>query len=299
MKIGAMSIALARILDDGQEPTPERILRTAAEVGVAGVEFYETHWTAGPQALDQAASLRSLADSLGVEVFAIGSGARLGYADDRRADAVDTLRRQVQAAAAVGARTVTFPAIDSQPVAPGGDAALGGQPFARAAGPLVEQVRELAAFARALGVDLAVLNHCYFVCASWHQEWVVKLAGGGNVGACLDPGNYLYYDCEDPVAAARRLAGSVSHVRLGDFARRDDAEVTAEFERGEPLRLYQSAIFGEGAVDHAACLRLLRDGGYGGWLSLKSAGTSPRGAADALRRSLDNARSLVASLAGT
>ena len=46
----------------------------------------------------------------------------------------------------------------------------------------------------------------------------------------------------------------------------------------------------------AACLRLLRAGGYDGCLSIKSVGSSPDGPADAFRRSLDNIRGLVASL---
>ncbi|MFP6645123.1 MAG: hypothetical protein VCF24_16420 [Candidatus Latescibacterota bacterium] len=46
----------------------------------------------------------------------------------------------------------------------------------------------------------------------------------------------------------------------------------------------------------AACLRLLRAGGYDGCLSIKSVGSSPDGPAAAFRRSLDNIRGLVASL---
>ena len=88
-----------------------------------------------------------------MRLFAIGSAARLGYHDGRAVEALATLRRQVDVAAAVGARVVTFAAIDSQPLPPGGDPSGGGLPFAGAAGPLVGQMRELAEYAGERHVD--------------------------------------------------------------------------------------------------------------------------------------------------
>ena len=185
---------------------------------------------------------------------------------------METLKNQIRAAAAVGAGVVTFPAIDSQPVPEGRKKEHGGLPFAQAVGPLVEQVQALAEFARGFSVRLALLNHCFFVGASWHQEWVVKLADRPEVGSCLDPGNYLYYECEDPVAATRRLAGTVCNVRLGDWVRRDERDVVENFRSEGRLGIWAPAVFGAGAVDHTACLRVLRDSGYEGYLSLKSVG---------------------------
>ncbi len=295
-RIGAMSIALARGIDG--ERTPERIVHEAARLGLDGVEFYESDWGGAPDDVEAAPALAETAAAAGVRLFAIGSAARLGYHDGRAVEALATLRRQVDVAAAVGARVVTFAAIDSQPLPPGGDPSGGGLPFAGAAGPLVRQMRELAGYAGDRQVQVAVLNHGSFVCTSWHQEWVVRLAGAANAGACLDPGNYLYYEGEDPVAATRRLKGRVAAVRLGDWRPRDRARVAAEFAAEGQLRPWEAAVFGEGAVDHGACLRLLREGGCDGWLSIKSAGTSPAGPADALRRTLDEVRRVGALIDG-
>lgn len=296
-KIGAMSICLAGLLEK-ETRTAENILKLAAEAGLGGVEFYETEWGGDPSDLDRAGELRSLADSLGVEIFAIGSGVRLGFHDERRHQALETLRTQIRAAAAVGAGVVTFPAIDSQPLPPGRDPGEGGLAFDRAVGPLIEQTRELAEFAGERSVRLAILNHCFFVSSSWNQEWVVKLTAAPNVGACLDPGNYLYYECEDPAGATRRLAGSVINIRLGDWIRRDDREVIEEFNQEKKLSLYKPAIFGEGEVDHHSCLQTLRESGYDGYLSLKNAGNSPQGPADALARTVAGIRTLVEELNG-
>jgi sugar phosphate isomerase/epimerase len=290
LKIGAMSICLQPLLK-GAEPTGERILRVAAEAGVAGVEFYQTHWGADPRDVDGAGALKGLAAELGIEVFAVGSGERLGYHDARRERALETLKNQIRAAEAIGAGVVTLPAIDSQPVPEGRAAEQGGLPFAQAVGPLVEQLQVLAEFAREHSVRLALLNHCFFVGASWHQEWVVKLVDRPEVGTCLDPGNYLYYECEDPVSATRRLAGTVYNVRLGDWVRRDEGDVVADFRREGRLGIWAPAVFGEGAVDHDACLRILQESGYGGFASLKSVGGKT---AEAFERSLAGVRALVA-----
>ena len=294
-KVGAMSYGLAGLVED-EQPTWQHILQVAAELELDGVEFYESHWGGKEEDVENAAAVKGRAAELGLELFAIGSGARLGFDDERRRAAMETLRTQIRAAAAVGAAVVTFPAIDAAPVPAGGDGARGGLDFGLGAGPLVEQVREAAAFATEYGVRLALLNHCFFVSSSWHQEWVVKLAGAENVGICLDPGNYLYYDCEDPLSATRRLAGSVHMVRLGDWARRGEEEVKAEFAQGKRLQLYGAAPFGDGEVDHATCFRLLKESGYEGYLSLKSVGSLPEGPRAAFQRAVQRTRAMVAGL---
>ena len=291
-----MSIALGRSIDG--ERTPERILREAARLGLDGVEFYETDWGGAPGDLEAAPALAETAAAAGVRLFAVGSAARLGYHDRRAVKEMATLRRQVDVAATVGARCVTFAAIDTQPLPDGRDPAAGGLPFAAAAGPLVRQMRELAEYAGEREVEVALLNHGSFACTSWHQDWVARLAGAANAGACLDPGNYLYYEGEDPVAATRRLRERVAAVRLGDWRSREGDHVAAEFAADGRLNPWEAAVFGEGEVDHGACLRLLREAGYDGWLSIKSAGSSPLGPDDALRRTLDNVRRLAASIDG-
>ena len=294
-KLGAMSFCLANLVQ-ADKASGEQILKAAADIGVEGVEFYQNEWGATPEDVKEAPALRGLAESLGIEIFGLGSGVRLGYHDERRLAAVETLKNQVRAAAAVGAGVVTFPAIDSQPVPSGRAATEGGLPFVRGVGPLIEQTQEVAEFAAELGVKLAILNHCYFVSSAWHQEWVVRLVGMGNVGVCLDPGNYLFYESEDPVTATRQLAGSILSVRLGDWQRHPDQAVVEAFSKEQRLQIYGGAIFGEGEVDHGACLALLRDSGYTGYLSLKSAGSSAQGPAAAIKKTLENIRGLLGEL---
>ena len=293
LKIGAMSICLAQQLPKG-ERTCDRILEVAAAAGLDGVEFYQTEWGGDPAHVDEAEELGRRARDMGLEVFALGSGERVGRSDAGRDGALQVLRDQIRAAAAVGAGVVTFPAIDAPPLPVDGGGE--GIPFVRGLGPLVEQMGELAGFAAPLGVRLALLNHCYFVSAAWQQEWAVRLAGADNLGACVDPGNYLFYECGDPVVASRLLAGCACNIRLGDWRQRDAAAIGADFASSGRLSLYEGTIFGAGEVDHRSCLEALRAGGYTGYLSIKSAGSSPQGPAAAFARSLAGVRELVAEV---
>ncbi|NKB69338.1 MAG: TIM barrel protein [Candidatus Latescibacteria bacterium] len=290
LKIGAMSICLAQQLPEA-ERTTERILQVAAEAGLDGVEFYQTEWGGEPAHVDEAEALKRRAGDMGLEVFGLGSGERVGRRDQGREGALQVLRDQIRTAAGVGAGVVTFPAIDAPPLPAGGGRE--GTPFVRGLAPLVEQMVELAEFAAPLGVRLGLLNHCYFVGAAWQQEWALRLAGADNLGACIDPGNYLFYECGDPVAASRLLAGRVCAIRLGDWRRRDEAAIRGDFAESGRLSLYEGALFGTGEVDHRRCLEELQAGGYSGYLSIKSVGSAPEGPAAAFTRSLEAVRALV------
>jgi sugar phosphate isomerase/epimerase len=138
------------------------------------------------------------------------------------------------------------------------------------------------------------LNHCALVYLSWHQEWLVRLAGHLAAGATVDPGNYLYYGSEPPVDATRRLASHAALVRIGDFRLRTEEAVRADWARNGRLSLWESVPLGEGAVDHLACFRLLREAGYDGIVSLKSPGPPVPDAATALRRAMERLRGWVA-----
>jgi sugar phosphate isomerase/epimerase len=307
MQVTVMGQCLNALLpSDGR--TIENRVRAAAEMGITRVEPFGGTWPAGVDCRRTAEAVRREGDSRGVAFPAFGSNTRIGEPGEGGARALATLKQEVEACRILGAGVLTCAAIDAQPVTP--EASPGfALPFERAIRHLLEPLRELAAYGAERGVRVAVLNHCSLVYLSWHQEWLARLveggpaggpgagdassSGGTAVGAAVDPGNYLYYGSEDPIQAVRRLAPYAALVRIGDFRPRPEEAVRAGVAAEGRLSLWESAPLGEGVVDHVHCLRLLRQAGYQGIVSLKSPGPPIPDAAEALRRALDRLRRWV------
>lgn len=303
MQIAVMGHCLNTLLP-ANERTLENRVRAAADAGIAHVEPFGGTWPVDVDPRQTAERVRREGERRGVSFPAFGSNTRLGDrgvgaglvpargAGTSPAPTLAALKREVEACQILGATVLTTAAIDAQPVTPAAAAGFG-LPFERAIGGLLEPLRELAEYAAERGVRIAVLNHCALVYLSWHQEWLIRLAGHPAAGAAVDPGNYLYYGCEAPEEATRRLAPHAAMLRIGDWRPRAEAAVREEFARSGRLSLWESAPLGEGVVDHLRCLQLLREADYKGMVSLKSPGPPIPDAAAALRRALDRLRSWV------
>jgi sugar phosphate isomerase/epimerase len=291
MQVTVMGHCLNALLPQ-EERTIEGRVRAAAEAGIAHVEPFGGTWPAGEDCRRSAEAVRREGDRQGVSFPAFGSNTRLGVTGERGAETMAALKREVEACQIIGAGVLTCAAIDAQPVTP--EAAAGyGLPFEQAARGLVDGLRELAEYAGERGVRVGVLTHSALVYLSWHQEWLVRLADQAAAGATVDPGNYLYYGGEDPLAATRRLTPCAVLVRIGDWRPRVEEAVRAEFKEKGRLSLWESVPLGEGVVDHVGCLRELKAAGYRGIVSLKSPGPPVPDAATALRRALDRLRGWV------
>ena len=117
-----------------------------------------------------------------------------------------------------------------------------------------------------------------------------------NVGACVDTGNYLGNSSEDPVSAARRLAGLTTMIRLCDNTPKADREVIEHFENTGELRVHNQAILGEGAANPRQCMQILVDGGYRGFVSLKRIGMRPDDSRDPLAYNARIIKEMIQSL---
>ncbi len=291
MQIAVMGHCLNALLPAAERTVAGRV-RAAAAAGLTRVEPFGGAWPAEVDCRRTAEEVRREGDLHGIAFPAFGSNTRLGESGERGSASLAALKQEVEACRILGAGTLTCAAIDAPPVLPGGPADQGA-PFERSVRLLVAPLRELADYAAERGVRIAVLNHCAVVHLSWHQQWLVRLADHPAAGAAVDPGNYLYYGGEDPVVATRRLAGSASIVRIGDWRRRPDAAVREEFARSGRLAPWESVPLGEGEVDHPSCLRLLKEAGFQGVVSLKSPGPPLPDAATTLRRAVDRLREWV------
>jgi sugar phosphate isomerase/epimerase len=294
MQVAVMGHTLNGLIPAGERTVESRV-RTAAELGVTHVEPYGGTWPAEVDVRKTAEEVRREGDQRGVAFPAYGSNTRLGERGERGPTALAALKHEIEACQIIGANVLTCATIDAQPVPP--DSAAGfGQPFERVVAGLVEPLRELAEYGAARGVRIAVLNHSHLVYLSWHQEWLCRLAEHPAAAATVDPGNFLFYGSEDPEAASRRLAPFAAMFRVGDWRPRPAEAVRADFARDGRLSLWESVPLGEGVVDHVRCLRLLKDAGYDGVVSLKSPGPPVPDAATAVRRALERMRGWLKEL---
>jgi sugar phosphate isomerase/epimerase len=226
-----------------------------------------------------------LADDLGVGMPVMGSGTRLGHLDGSRESNMAQLKAEVEACAILGGNVMTLPIVDGQPVPVDKPNAIVGVRFEQMLPELVAQLQELADHALKFNVELAVLNHCFLVYLGWHQKWLTLLSERENVGACVDPGNYLHYGHEEPEAVCRELGGMAKMARAGNVAPTPQADVIEQFKIDGRFQPWQAAPFDTGVIDQVACYQALANGGFGGVVSLKTAGNHPDGPLAAIRHS--------------
>ena len=261
------------------------VLKLAAEEGIGNVEVYAGGWDFDGDVRQAAEALRKVADDVGVSLPTMGSGTRLGHLSAERETCMATLRAEAEACAVLGGSVMTLPIVDGQPIAPDQPNATVGVRFERMLPELVAQLQELADHASNFGVELAVLNHCFLVYLSWHQKWLAILCERANVGACVDPGNYLHYGHQEPVGACEELAPYAKMARAGGIVRVSEDDVIAGFADSGNFRPWAATLFDEGDIDQAACYDALARGGFDGYVSLKTAGNSPDGPLVAIRHS--------------
>jgi len=132
---------------------------------------------------------------------------------------------------------------------------------------LLDGLEEARAATERHGLRLAL--HPHYGTAVVHATHIDRVAGGSDVGFCLDTG-HLLVGGTDPVEVARALNGRVSHVHFKDV----DANLASRLRQGELG--YRDAVvrglyrpLGDGDLDVAAVVRLLESAKYRGWYVLE------------------------------
>lgn len=156
---------------------------------------------------------------------------------------------------------------------------------------LVRACREVADYAKGLGVTTSVENHGFYLQASERVLRLVMEVNRDNFKTTLDMGNFWCVD-EDPVCGVANNLPYASIVHVKDFYRRSGSAARNPGEgwfRSSQGAYLRGAIAGQGDLDLPAVFRLLRHGGYDGYLSVEFEGmedcrTGSRIAMDNTRR---------------
>ncbi|MBW5448519.1 TIM barrel protein [Cohnella sp. CFH 77786] len=144
--------------------------------------------------------------------------------------------------------------------------------FERDLPALVDACRRIADYASAFGITTSVENHGYYVQASDRVRRLVHEVNRPNFRTTLDIGNFMCVD-EDPLSAVKNNAPLASMVHVKDFYRRPASYNPGEgWFRSAYGHYLRGAIAGQGDLPVAELLRIVKQSGYDGYLSVEFEG---------------------------
>jgi len=265
MKIAVSTYSLSRWRHD-RSRSLEQTIDQIASMGVHGIEFSGIDGGDRRSPTRRAEVLRRRCERVGLAVAGYCIGAELYGPASRQRAAVVSVKRHVEIAEALGARTMRH------------DVSGGPSPrskrttFSGVVANLVPAIRAIADHAASRGVVTSLENHGFYMQKATRVEALIKKVDHPNFGLTLDMGNFLCVN-DDPVAAVKRLAPYAVMVHVKDFHIRAKKTMPAHGWFATPTSIaLRGAVLGHGAVDVAAQIRWLRRSRYRGWLSLEFEG---------------------------
>ncbi len=293
MRLGVSSYSFSRLVHAGalrQDDVPVK----AREMGFEVVEFSTLALGPGESLPDVAARLRDVCERVGIPVvnYTIAADFLQGSGGDLDAE-IARVQSEVDIAAILGAPGMRHDASRGFPVGK-----TGAKGFEAALPAMARGCREVTAYAAAKGIRTMVENHGFFCQDSERVERLVHAVDHPNFGVLIDMGNFLCAD-EDPATAVGRLIPYAVHVHAKDFHMKSgEGHVPGEgwfaTRGGNWLR---GAIIGHGEVPVAQCLRILKQSGYDGVLSIEFEGMEDPLAG--IRIGFDNLRRRLAAVTAT
>lgn len=263
MKIAVSSYSFTQAINDGRM-TMLDVIPKAKALGFDGIEIVRMNQTDEEmQAL--AVELRRQSEELNFPIVAYMVGN--DFLKESLDNCVARLTRELHIAQALGA-----PAMRHDATA--GVTADGRQlTFEEALPTIAEGYRRVTEVAASMGIRTMIENHGYFAQDALRVKKLVETVGHPNFGWLCDMGNFM---CADEVSteSVKIAAGMAVHAHAKDFHYKAKGEYLPKqgwfpTRDGNHLR---GAIIGHGVVDVPACLKILLEAGYDGWLSTEFEG---------------------------
>lgn len=263
MKLGISTYSLHGAFASG-ELTLQGVIETIASLGAEHAEIVPIGYNLveQPELID--VIVKAAADNgIGLSNYAIGAGFA-GLDDAAREKEIQRVMREVDVCAALGIKRMRHD------VASSSDLSIGH--FLAELPGLAGACRRIADYAAGFGITTSVENHGYFVQHSDRVQALVGAVGRDNFRTTLDVGNFLCAD-EEPLIAVANNVGLASMVHVKDFyvrpSHREPGEGWFRSSGGNWLR---GAIVGHGDIDMPQVLRIVKESGYDGYISIEFEG---------------------------
>lgn len=130
---------------------------------------------------------------------------------------------------------------------------------------VTDALKECAEVAEEVKVTLSLENHGGMPGRGEEVLQVLDAVGSPFLKACCDIGNFMGAD-QSPEDGTRLVAPVTGYVHIKDNSLTDGEP------HGRASKAMEGATVGEGVVDVEACLRILKDAGYSGYLALEYEG---------------------------
>lgn len=268
MKLGVSSYSFSRYVGDGRLDL-SGVIKASAEIGFEGIEFSGF----GPEAegVDQIEFAKRVKDECaeaGLTIMSWTIGADfLNPANGGVDDEITRLHGMVDVAVALGAPKMRH---DATGGFPGRKNNL--TDFIEALPIVAKGYRGVTEYAVDNGVKTMIENHGFFFQDSDRVEALINKVDHPNFGVLVDIGNFLCAD-EEPMRAVKIVAPYAFHAHAKDFHVKcgcsDPGDGWFKSRGGTCLR---GAIVGHGNVNVKACLNILKEAGYDGFLSIEFEG---------------------------
>lgn len=258
MKIGVSSYSYSKYRRESG-CSYEQLCRMSKEIGFDAIEFIGLD-AADPIA--EAEHIRCVCEEIGLEISAYTIGA-----DFMRED-FDATRKQMHeclaVAKALGAPLMRHDVCYSLPE---------GVTWQQAVEVMAPRIREITEYAAEMGIQTCSENHGYMFQDSERVKALIDTVDHPNYRWLVDLGNFLCVD-EDPLSAVKVAAPYAIHVHAKDFLYKlkSDAVAPTNFFGTRNGNYLRGTVVGHGVVPVDACMKILKEQGYAGALSLEFEG---------------------------
>ncbi|WP_144933995.1 sugar phosphate isomerase/epimerase [Paenibacillus sp. 32O-W] len=265
MKIGLSSYSLYRLINSGEMDIFQAI-EWIAENGGEHVEIVpmSLNLTEDSSLVE---AIRKKAQEVGIDISNYAVGANfVTDSDEAFNEQVEKLKRHVDVAHGLGIKLMRHD-VASRPIPETSIAQ-----FEADLDKMVEGCRQVADYAAQFGITTSVENHGFFVQASDRVQRLIHAVDRPNFKTTLDVGNFMCAD-ENSVVSVKKNISYASMVHLKDFylrpSYRDPGEGWFKTTSGNFLR---GAIVGQGDIDMVEVIRVIKQSGYDGYISIEFEG---------------------------
>ncbi len=266
-----------------------QLVALAAEMGFNSIEFTDLNVPDGMSETQYAEIIRAESEkhSLPVAAYTVGADF-LNCADIE--EEIKRVCAKIDAAAALGAHVLRHDATVGYR-----DGRKNYSSFETVLPVLADACQKVTDYAREKGIATTVENHGFFCQESARVEKLIGAVNDPNFGWLVDIGNFLCAD-EEPASAVGRAACYAKHVHVKDF----HIKSGSEFDPGRGFftsrggTYLRGAILGQGNVPVYQCLRILKNSGYDGYVSLEFEGIEDN--LPALETGLENLKKMINAL---